>query len=97
MSAEVAPLGTGTPRGVWRARLFYAFLLFSAAVGIATLGTLVVQVLLRGIPFTDAVLLFEPPSADPRIAGARPAILATIYIGLLLIAFTVPIGVGTAI
>jgi phosphate transport system permease protein len=39
----------------------------------------------------------SPPSIDPTIAGARPAILATIYMGVLLILFTVPIGVGTAI
>ena len=45
----------------------------------------------------DAVLLFEPPSADPAIAGAEPAILATIFLGILLILFTVPIGVGTAV
>ena len=41
--------------------------------------------------------LFEPPSADPQIAGAEPAILATIYLGILLLVFTVPLGVGTAI
>ena len=41
--------------------------------------------------------LHEPPSIDPAIAGARPAILATIYLGIMVIVFTVPIGVGTAI
>jgi len=43
------------------------------------------------------VLLLESPSADPAIAGARPAILATIYLGILVLLFAVPIGVGTAI
>ncbi|HWC31633.1 MAG TPA: phosphate ABC transporter permease PstA, partial [Actinomycetota bacterium] len=42
-------------------------------------------------------LLTEPPSATPELAGARPAILATLYMGLLLFAFVVPIGVGTAV
>jgi phosphate transport system permease protein len=56
-----------------------------------------VKVVAEGYPFLDAVLLLEPPSADPQIAGARPALRATLYLGLLLIAFTVPIGVGTAI
>jgi phosphate transport system permease protein len=91
------PLTGGRQRGVWAGRLFSAFLLVSVAVGIVTLGTLLAQVLVKGVQWTDVVLLLEPPSADPQIAGARPAILATIYIGLLLIAFTVPIGVGTAI
>jgi phosphate transport system permease protein len=84
-------------RGRLVGRLFQAFLLLSLAVGLATLATLVVQVVVKGIKWVDLVLLLEPPSADPLIAGAEPAILATIYLGVLLIIFTVPIGVGTAI
>jgi phosphate transport system permease protein len=77
--------------------LFHAFLLFSLALGIGTLVALLAQVIIKGWSNVDAVLLFEPPSADPAIAGAKPAILATIYLGLLIIALTVPIGVATAI
>ncbi len=62
-----------------------------------TLGALIAQVLVKGLQWTDLVLLLEPPSEDPQIAGARPAILATVYLGVLLLAFTVPIGVATAI
>jgi phosphate transport system permease protein len=80
---------------------FYALLLFSIAIGFLTLGALLVDVFSRAINWTgatvDLVLLLEAPSADPAVAGARPAILATIYLGVLLILFTVPIGVGTAI
>ena len=97
MSAVPETLGRTTPRGVWSGRLFQAFLLLSLAVGFITLATLVIQVFVKGVKWVDLVLFFEPPSADPQIAGAEPAILATIYIGLMLIAFTVPIGVGTAI
>ena len=97
MSAAPFQLRTDRPRGVWRGRLFMGFLYFSLAIGIGTLVVLVAQVLVRGIEWVDLVLLFEPPSADPQISGARPAILATIYLGLLLLAFTVPIGVFTAI
>jgi phosphate transport system permease protein len=85
------------PRGRVASALFKLFLWFSLGVGIVTLGALLVKVIAEGYPYLDLVLLLEPPSADPLIAGARPAILATIYLGLLLIAFTVPIGVGTAI
>jgi phosphate transport system permease protein len=67
------------------------------AIGIVTLGALLVTIVAKGYKYVDLVLLLEPPSADPQIAGARPAILATIYLGLLLIAFSVPIGVGTAV
>jgi phosphate transport system permease protein len=88
--------GAGT-RGRWRARLFYGFLLFSLAIGFVTLGALLVDVFRTGLPFVDETLLTQPPSSDPEIAGARPAILATLYLAGLLLAFTVPIGVGTAI
>jgi phosphate transport system permease protein len=95
----VAPesLRAARPRRRVTGRLFRGYLLLSLAVGIVTLAALLVQVFVDGVKFTDVVLLLEPPSADPRIAGAEPAILATIYLGLLLLAFTVPIGVGTAV
>lgn len=80
-----------------RGWLFYAFLLVSLLIGFVTLGTLIVDTLQKGIGFVDGVLISNPPSSDPDRAGARPAILATIYLGVLLIAFTVPLGVGTAI
>jgi phosphate transport system permease protein len=97
VTAAPEALRAGRPRGRLIGRLFQAFLLLSLAVGLATLATLVVQVVVKGIKWVDLVLLLEPPSADPLIAGAEPAILATIYLGVLLIIFTVPIGVGTAI
>jgi phosphate transport system permease protein len=94
---SVTSLRAERPRGRFASAAFKAFLLFSLGVGIFTLGALLVRVLIKGYKYVDLVLLLEPPSADPQIAGARPAILATIYLGLLLIAFTVPIGVGTAV
>ncbi|HEV2713077.1 MAG TPA: phosphate ABC transporter permease PstA [Gaiellaceae bacterium] len=85
------------PRGRWSARLFYGYLIFSLAIGFITLGTLLVQVIAKGWKWVDPVLFLEPPSADPLIAGAEPAILATVYLGILLLAFSVPLGLGTAI
>ncbi|MBA2569147.1 MAG: phosphate ABC transporter permease PstA [Actinobacteria bacterium] len=98
MSAMPGSLGGGSRRrGHLSGLAFHGFLLFSLAIGVATLGALLVQVVLEGWRYVDGVLLFEPPSAEPAIAGAEPAILATIFLGLLLIALTVPIGVGTAV
>jgi phosphate transport system permease protein len=76
---------------------FQALLLFSLAIGFVTLGVLLVDVLQRGLPYLDAALLTNPPSTDPRIAGARPAILATIYMMGILLVTVLPLGVGTAI
>jgi len=77
--------------------VFKALLLFSLFVGLLMLVVLVIDVFLDGLPYLDLTLLTKPPSSDPNIAGARPAILATLYIGLLLLLFVVPIGVGTAL
>ncbi len=77
--------------------LFKALLFLSLVVGFLMLVTLLVDVFKDGLPYLDWTLLSSPPSSDPEIAGARPAILATIYIGILLLLFVVPIGVGTAV
>jgi phosphate transport system permease protein len=97
MSAAAGQLRSDRPRGLWTGRLFYGFLIFSLVIGFATLGALLLTVLIEGYRWVDAVLFLEPPSSNPAIAGAEPAILATIYLGVLLLAFTVPLGVGTAI
>jgi phosphate transport system permease protein len=76
---------------------FKGLLLFSLFVGFLMLGVLLVDVFHDGVPYLDGTLFTNPPSSDPDIAGARPAILATIYIGVLLLIFVVPIGVGTAV
>ena len=93
-----APRVTGQrQRGRIASSAFRAYLLLSLAIGFALLVTLLVDVVRRGLPWLDTTLLFDVPSVDPAIAGARPAILGTFYLMLLLLVFTVPIGVGTAI
>jgi len=77
--------------------IFKGVLLFSLFVGFLMLAVLLVDVFKDGLPYLDWTLLTNPPSSDPSIAGARPAIIATLYIGVLLLLFVVPIGVFTAI
>lgn len=77
--------------------IFKALLLFSLAVGFLMLGALLVDVLRDGLPYLDWKLLSNVPSSSPEDAGARPAILATIYMAGLLLLLAVPVGVGTAI
>jgi phosphate transport system permease protein len=90
-------LGPGNRTDRITGRVFLGFLLFSLGVGFVTLGALIVDVLIDGIPYLDKQLLLNAPSIDPEKAGGRPAILASLYLGVLLIAFSVPIGVGTAV
>jgi phosphate transport system permease protein len=80
-----------------RGGAFRALLLFSITIGFVLLGTLLVDVFQKGLPYLDAVLLFDEPSSNPDRAGARPAILGTIYLMGLLLVMAVPLGVGTAI
>jgi phosphate transport system permease protein len=98
--SSVSTAQTITRRGRsvdWMSVLFYGFLILSLAVGFVMLGALLVDVIHTGASRVDGTLLGNPPSISPEQAGARPAILATVYIAGLLLAFTVPIGIGTAV
>jgi phosphate transport system permease protein len=97
VSTPAIRLGQHGTHGRWRGRLFAGFLVLSVVVGFVTLGALLVDVLRDGLPWLDRAFFTNAPSSDPQIAGARPAILATVYLAVLLLAFSVPVGVATAI
>ncbi|MDQ3669288.1 MAG: phosphate ABC transporter permease PstA [Actinomycetota bacterium] len=97
MSAHTISLGRRARGERARGRAFYSLLLFSITIGFVLLATLLVDVFQKGIPFVDGILLTNPPSANPDKAGARPAILGTVYLMGLLLVMSVPIGVGTAV
>ncbi len=77
--------------------LFLSFLALSLLVGFLLLGALLVDVFRKGVGELSWSFLTNPPSSLPSRAGARPAILGTIYMMILLVVLTVPLGVGTAI
>jgi phosphate transport system permease protein len=80
-----------------KGRLFRFGLLLSLVVAFGTLAALLVQVFSNGSSYLDPLLFTGTPSSDPEQSGARPAILGTLYLGILLLVFSVPLGVGTAI
>jgi phosphate transport system permease protein len=80
-----------------KSKLFVGAMMLCLAVSFGTLAWLLVQTFIDGVPGLNSKLLSDPPSSVPEEAGARPAILATIYMAILLLVMTVPIGVGTAI
>jgi phosphate transport system permease protein len=80
-----------------KSKLFVGAMVLCLAVSFGTLAWLLAQTFVDGIPGLNSKLLSDPPSSVPEEAGARPAILATIYMAILLLVMTVPIGVGTAI
>ncbi len=94
---EPAPEQAARSGRVWRNRLFKGAMLFSMLVAFGTLAVLLVDIVITGWPALTGTLFTEAPSSLPEEAGARPAILATLYLGLVVLLLSVPIGVLTAI
>jgi phosphate transport system permease protein len=97
MSAPAAAVGQRPRSDKVRGRAFYVLLLASVSVGFLLLGTLIFDVLQKGIGYLDPILFTDPNSTNPDKAGAGPAIRGTIYMMVLLLVMVVPVGVGTAI
>ena len=77
--------------------VFYIIFLGAVLVGIVGLVTLLVQILIQGVPWLSLHLLTDYPSRHPEQAGLRAAIFGTIWIMGLTAAFTIPIGVSAAV
>jgi phosphate transport system permease protein len=77
--------------------IFRAALLVSLAVGIVTLVTLLVQVVVDGHTRLNQDLIFHFPSGNPEIAGAQSAIWGTVWVVGICAAICIPLGVGAAI
>ncbi len=92
-----APLGRRSRGARVRDELFRGVLMVSVTVGFVLLAVLLVDVLRKGLPYLDPLLFQNVASVSPDKAGARPAILGTIYLMALLIVMVVPLGVGTAL
>lgn len=98
-SATVSPptVAGGKPRRLWRNRVFTWSMWFCMLVAFGTLAVLLVDTVVTGLPALSWDFLTGLPSTQPDEAGARPAILATLYLGALVLLFSVPVGVLTAI
>lgn len=76
---------------------FRLMLLACLALGIAALATLLFDIVHTGYPRLNSDLLTNFASSSPRRAGARAAIVGTLFVIALTALFTVPVGVATAI
>ena len=79
------------------ATIFLLYLLLSTAVGLIALAVLLVTILQDGLPYLDVMLFENAPSANPDRAGARPAIIASVLVAVVLLATARPIAIGTAV
>lgn len=87
---------SGARRDV-KGQVFRLALLLSIGFALVILGVLLFDIARRGLGSVDAQLLTSGPSARPQRAGAEPAILATVYLGVLVLLLSVPLGVATAV
>jgi len=80
-----------------RPLLFYITLWFSLIFGLIFLATLLFDIISTGATRLDIRLFTEFPSSSPDRAGARPAILGSIWVIGTTALITVPLGVASAI
>ncbi|MCI0581275.1 MAG: phosphate ABC transporter permease PstA [Chloroflexi bacterium] len=76
---------------------FYGACLAAIAILMLTLAVLLVDTLIRGLPFLDGDFLTSMPSARPARSGILSALIGSLEIGLIVGALTFPIGVAAAI
>jgi len=91
------PSFSGSREARVREQAFKALLLFSLAIGFATLIALLADVLSDGLSKLSWDFVTSFPSSLPSRAGIESPIVGTIYMMVLVALFTVPIGVGAAI
>ena len=77
--------------------LFYVLFLLAVLVGLVGLATLLVQVALEGVPWLSWHLLTDHPSRHADEAGLKSAMMGTLWVMGLVAAFSIPVGVGTAV
>lgn len=80
-----------------RERLFRWLLLASLLFGLATLATLLIDVLRLGVPRLSLDFLSGLPSRFAERAGARPAIFGSLWLISVCTLFSVPVGIGAAL
>jgi phosphate transport system permease protein len=77
--------------------IFYGACLAAIGILLLALMALLVDVLLKGLPWLDADFLTRPPSSRPERAGILPALAGSLEIGVLVGLMTFPTGVAAAI
>jgi phosphate transport system permease protein len=80
-----------------KGRIFRWVCLASIGFSVAVLVILLADVLIDGVSWLSAEFLTSYPSRLPARAGVRPAILGSLWIMMLVAAFSFPLGVGAAI
>ena len=78
-------------------KAFVALLLVAVLIGVASLITLLIDVLRVGAPRLSVDFLTSLPSRFAERAGAKPAVWGTLWVISVCTLFSVPVGMGAAI
>ena len=84
-------------RQKWGDRLFQVVATVGVVVALATLGALIADALVDGVPRIDWDFLTSFPSRKPAEAGIFSALIGSVYLITLTALVTVPVGVGAAV
>jgi len=77
--------------------IFLSLLWLSLLIAFATLVTLLVSTFVQGLPRLDGRLLTEFPSSRPAEAGARPAVLGSLWVIGTTAVLAIPLGIAAAV
>ena len=80
-----------------KAMVFLVLLWLTMFIAMAVLLVLIVTTLIEGAPRLDLRLFTEYPSSTPARAGARPAILGSIWVICTTAVLAIPLGVAAAV
>jgi phosphate transport system permease protein len=95
---KAAALTARPHENLLKERIFRGVLLACLAFGVLFLVVLFAYILVRGLARFDAALFLNQFSQiSPDTAGGQAAILGSIFLGLIVIAVTVPLGTAAAV
>jgi phosphate transport system permease protein len=77
--------------------LFLGLAVFAIGIALLVLVLLLVDVFTRGLPYLDWDFITGVPSRRPANAGIMPAILGSLYIGVMTAVITFPVGIAAAV
>ena len=80
-----------------KALVFLVLLWLTIFIAMAVLLVLIVTTFIQGAPRLDLQLLTNYPSSNPARAGARPAILGSIWVICTTAVLAIPLGVAAAV
>lgn len=75
----------------------FGFLIFTSFVTVLPIFTIVIYILIRGLPAISWSFLVDIPANGMKAGGILPAIIGTFYLTIGTAIFSVPLGIGAAI